>query len=344
MDKISPKDFLCELEALTAHDMAGARRVMSVALRSDVPLIAQLGEHMEGGKFLRPMLLIATTRLCGGDNLHMRFLAAALEMIHNATLLHDDVIDESLHRRGKLTAHHRFSNKASILVGDFFLGRAFHLMERFGTAATLRVLTRSAAMIAEGETLQLMVRGKIDMDEETYWRIITAKTARLFSAAMEMGALLADASAATCQKMRDYGLALGIFYQCVDDILDYAHWHEGKDVGDDLNEGRITLPIILAYRQGSKAERALIEDAFKDKSQRASYFLSLRTLLLEKGYLEQCFAYAWQNYQKALPLMEEAKNDKWGMVLMNVGHFAHQSGRDALTSNKTNVAQGSLAA
>src|SRR5262245_16311092 len=226
---------------------------------SEVELIPQLVHHLidSGGKRLRPMLTIAAAKLCGyrGDG-HVR-LAAAVEFMHTATLLHDDVVDQSNYRRGKASARLLWGNQASVLVGDFLLGQAFRMMVDVGSLPALRILSNAAAVIAEGEVMQLAAAKNTATNEDEYLTIINAKTAALFAAAAEVGPALSASPAAEQAALRSYGKNLGIAFQLVDDALDYSGETSrlGKSVGDDFREGKITLPVILCFRRGSDAER-----------------------------------------------------------------------------------------
>jgi octaprenyl-diphosphate synthase len=227
---------------------------------SDVELIPKLARHLidSGGKRLRPMLTIAAAKLCGyqGDG-HVR-LAATVEFMHTATLLHDDVVDESDYRRGKKSARLLWGNQASVLVGDFLLGQAFRMMVEVGSLACLKILSNAAAVIAEGEVMQLAAAKNTATTEDEYLAIIDAKTAALFSAAAEVGAALANRPAEQQAALKSYGRNLGIAFQLVDDALDYSGESArlGKSVGDDFREGKITLPVILCFRRGGETERA----------------------------------------------------------------------------------------
>ncbi len=251
---------LAPILELVAADMASVNKLILDRAVSDVELIPELAHHLidSGGKRLRPMLTIAAAKLCNysGDG-HVR-LAAAVEFMHTATLLHDDVVDESDIRRGKKAARLLWGNQASVLVGDFLLGHAFRMMVDVGSLNALRILSNAAAVIAEGEVMQLAAAKNMATTEEDYLVIINAKTAALFSAAAEVGAAIANRPEAEQQALRAYGASLGIAFQLVDDALDYAgDSHKlGKSVGDDFREGKITLPIILCYRRGTAEERS----------------------------------------------------------------------------------------
>ena len=253
---------------LVAEDMAGVNRIILDKAVSDVDLIPELAHHLidSGGKRLRPMLTIAAAKLVGykGEG-HVR-LAATVEFMHTATLLHDDVVDESDYRRGKKAARLVWGNQASVLVGDFLLGQAFRMMVDVGSLPALKILSNAAAVIAEGEVMQLAAASNMATTEDQYLEIINAKTATLFSAAAEVGGAIANRPAEEQAAMKAYGKALGIAFQLVDDALDYGgdSARLGKSVGDDFREGKITLPVILAYRRGDDTERAFWQRTMVD--------------------------------------------------------------------------------
>ncbi|TVQ54074.1 MAG: polyprenyl synthetase family protein [Rhodobacteraceae bacterium] len=223
-------------------------------------LIPQVAAHLigAGGKRIRPILTLAAARLCGYEGRAHIVLAAAVESIHNATLLHDDVVDESGKRRGRPTAHTVFGNKPSVLVGDFLFARSFQLMVETGSIDVLRVLSDAAAVIVEGEVLQLAAERDLSGGEEIYLKVIRGKTAALFEAAAQAGAMVAGAPEAQVAALAAYGDALGVAFQIVDDLLDYggAASTIGKNAGDDFREGKATLPVLLAFARGDERERA----------------------------------------------------------------------------------------
>jgi octaprenyl-diphosphate synthase len=242
-------------------------RVLRESLASDVALIRQVSEHIVGGggKRLRPALLLLTARACGYTGTHHHTLAAVVEMIHTATLLHDDVVDESSLRRGHATANALFGNAASVLVGDFLYSRAFQLIVSVDSMRALHILSDATNVIAEGEVLQLLNSGNPDVEEGAYLDVIRRKTAKLFEAAAQLGAMLAEADPAIEDALAHYGAHLGTAFQLIDDVLDYSGDHEaiGKNLGDDLAEGKPTLPLIRAMQVGSAADAALIRDALE---------------------------------------------------------------------------------
>ena len=247
------------LMALVAADMNGVNAVILERMQSKVALIPELAGHLiaGGGKRMRPMLTLACAALLGYPGTRHHKLAAAVEFIHTATLLHDDVVDGSGMRRGRRTANLIWGNPASVLVGDFLFSRAFELMVEDGSLKVLRILSHASAVIAEGEVEQLTAQRRIETDEDHYLEIISAKTAALFAAACRVAPVVAEASEDAELALECYGRNLGIAFQLSDDVIDYASDAEtmGKGVGDDFRDGKMTLPVILAYARGSEADR-----------------------------------------------------------------------------------------
>ncbi|MEN2978083.1 polyprenyl synthetase family protein [Tistrella bauzanensis] len=255
----SSQEVLATLQALVADDLKRVNQVIIDNMQSEVGLIPQLASHIvsSGGKRLRPLLLLMSARLCGYQGQRHVPLAACVEFIHTATLLHDDVVDESALRRGEATANAVFGNKASVLVGDFLLSRAFQLMTRDGSLEVLQILSDASAVIAEGEVMQLLTSNDLETDEAAYLRVIESKTAKLFEAACRIGPVVADRPRGDVDALARYGMALGVIFQLTDDILDYSAEQAalGKTIGDDFREGKITLPVIVAYERGTEDER-----------------------------------------------------------------------------------------
>lgn len=247
------------LLALVKQDMQAVNQTILGSIDKDVILIRNIAEHIiaSGGKRLRPSLTIACAKLCGHEGLRHIGLAAAVELLHTATLLHDDVVDESTLRRGSETANAIWSNQSSVLVGDFLLSRAFQLMVADGSIPVLKVLSDASATISKGEVMQLAAANDSSTTEEHYLAIIQAKTAALFAAATEIGAIISDQEQHRAA-LRAYGEYLGIAFQLMDDALDYSAdpGKLGKAVGDDFREGKLTLPVIIAYREGTSEEQA----------------------------------------------------------------------------------------
>jgi octaprenyl-diphosphate synthase len=266
-----PKASLDRLNTLLQDDLKSVNALILKRMHSPVALIPQLAGHIiaAGGKRLRPMLTLATSRLCGyrGDR-HIA-LAAAVEFIHTATLLHDDVVDDSDLRRGLATANAVWGNKASVLVGDFLFSRAFELMVEDGALPVLAILSRASAIIAEGEVLQLVTSNDVATTEDAYLEVINAKTAQLFAAASRIGAVVSDRSEAEAQALESFGRNLGIAFQLIDDMLDYSAKQSelGKSVGDDFRDGKITLPVVLALRAADDREREFWRRTLEDSEQ-----------------------------------------------------------------------------
>lgn len=251
--------------ALTAAGMNSVNAVILDRMQSEIPLIPSLAGHLisGGGKRMRPMLMVAAAELCGYQGTRHHKLAAAVEFLHTATLLHDDVVDGSDMRRGKAAANIVFGNPATVLVGDFLFTRAFELMVEDGSLKVLKVFSKASSIIAEGEVDQLTAQRRIETSEEHYLQIIGSKTAALFAAATRIPAIVAEKSEAEEQALDAYGRNLGIAFQLVDDAIDYDSdsSESGKDKGDDFREGKMTLPVILAYARGNAEERKFWEEA-----------------------------------------------------------------------------------
>ena len=256
---------LDSMMSLVAPDMNGVNAVILERMQSKVALIPELAGHLiaGGGKRMRPMLTLASANLLGYSGTRHQKLAAAVEFIHTATLLHDDVVDGSGTRRGKRTANLIWGNPASVLVGDFLFSRAFELMVEDGSLKVLKILSHASAVIAEGEVEQLTAQRRIATGEEQYLDIITAKTAALFAAACRIAPVVAEASDEAEAALESYGRNLGIAFQLIDDVIDYDSDAAtmGKGRGDDFRDGKMTLPLILAYARGNRAERSFWQAA-----------------------------------------------------------------------------------
>ena len=263
--RCSPAVTLEFLNPVIADDMAAVDRVLRESLRSDVVLVRQVANYIiaGGGKRLRPALLILSAKACGYQGRDHHTLAAAIEMIHTATLLHDDVVDESRMRRGSATANSTFGNPAAVLGGDFLYSRTFQLMVSVNRMRVLAIIADATNVIAEGEVMQLMHTGDAALDERAYFSVIERKTAKLFEAAGQLGAVLGDAPPAWVDALARYGLHLGTAFQIMDDVLDYSGEavEIGKNLGDDLAEGKMTLPLIRALAIGTPDEVLVIRHA-----------------------------------------------------------------------------------
>ncbi len=255
-----PPDALARLTLMLDADLQATNRAIVARMDSPVALIPQLAAHLvaAGGKRLRPLLTLASARLCGYEGGRHVQLAACVEFIHTATLLHDDVVDESVLRRGLASANAVFGNKASVLVGDFLFARAFQLMVADGSLEVLRILSAAAATIAEGEVLQLTTQNDLETTEQKYFEVIRGKTAALFAAACEVGGVIAGRGPEECAALASYGMDLGMAFQLIDDALDYdaSAAELGKTVGDDFREGKLTYPVLLAIAESDITERA----------------------------------------------------------------------------------------
>ncbi len=277
-----------DLKRLTDSDMLRVNQVITDNLASEVVLINQLSQHiiLSGGKRLRPMLVVLAARACRYQGESDALLAAVVEFIHTATLLHDDVVDDSDMRRGQQTASTIWGNEAAVLVGNYLYSRAFQMMVRAQSMAIMDLLANTTNTIAQGEVLQLLNIRDPDTSETLYDEVIYAKTACLFEAAARIGALLGEAGDATENALRDYGRHLGVAFQLIDDALDYSADSDtlGKNVGDDLAEGKPTLPLIRAMATGSDAQRSLIRTAIE--SGKAENFDEINRAIVETGALQ----------------------------------------------------------
>jgi octaprenyl-diphosphate synthase len=278
------------LQGLLGQDMERVNRLIRARMASEhAPRIPEVTAHLveAGGKRLRPLLTLAAARLCGYEGGHHVRLAATVEFIHTATLLHDDVVDESKRRRGRPTANLLWDNKSSVLVGDYLFARAFQLMVETGNLRVLDILSNAAAVIAEGEVLQLTTAANLATTEDGYLRVVRGKTAALFSAATETGALVAGADEAVVAALREYGDALGVSFQIVDDLLDYcgASATLGKNIGDDFRERKMSLPVIRAVAQADGEERGFWERVIGRGDQREGDLAEALRLLERHGAL-----------------------------------------------------------
>ncbi|WP_431270722.1 polyprenyl synthetase family protein [Dankookia sp. P2] len=283
------EDALTALTALVRADLESCNRLIVDKMQSPVALIPQLAAHIvaAGGKRLRPLLTLAAARLCGYRGNRHVLLAACVEFIHTATLLHDDVVDESALRRGQASANALFGNKPSVLVGDFLFARAFELMVEDGSLKVLGILSAASSTIAEGEVLQLVTQNDTTTTEAQYLQVIEGKTAALFAAATRIGAVVADRPLAEEEALDTYGRTLGTAFQLVDDALDYSAAQEqlGKTVGDDFREGKITLPVLLAFERGTEAERGFWRRVLEEREQGPEDLAEAQRLIARHGAL-----------------------------------------------------------
>ena len=287
--KEGSKPSLDALDAIVADDIIRVNRLIVEKMESRAPLIPQLAGHIvaAGGKRLRPMLTLAASRLCGYEGERHIALATCVEFIHTATLQHDDVVDESMLRRGQESANALWGNEASVLVGDFLFSRAFQLMVSDGSLKVLKILSDASAIIAEGEVLQLLTTNDTETSEEAYLEVIRSKTATLFAAAAKIGAVVAERPKAEEEALESYGMNLGIAFQLVDDALDYSADQAklGKTVGDDFREGKISLPVVLAWRRGNDKEREFWRQTLEHQEQKECDLENAISLMEKHGAL-----------------------------------------------------------
>jgi octaprenyl-diphosphate synthase len=308
----------------SALPVAEIQRLVAPEMASDVLLINQVAEHLiaAGGKRLRPMLLLLSARALGHVGTDAYQLAAVVEFIHSATLLHDDVVDESDLRRGRKTANAVWGNAASVLVGDFLYSRSFQLMVELERMAVMRILADTTNAIAEGEVLQLLHVHNPDTDEAAYWRVIERKTAVLFAAATRLGAVLAGADEATEMAMHRYGMALGYAFQMADDVLDYTSDAAtlGKNLGDDLAEGKATLPLIHAMQHSPEATRARLRKIVEQGE--ADAFPEVLAAIKASGSVEYTLAKAREQATLAEAELAGCKDNHWVHALRGLARYA----------------------
>lgn len=311
---------------LAAGDMAGVDALITARMQSEVPVIPALAEHLiaAGGKRLRPLLTVAAARLAGSDNDTCLKLAAAVEFIHTATLLHDDVVDGSQLRRGKVAAHLIWGAAQSVLVGDFLFARAFELMVETSSMKALEILARASRVIAEGEVLQLTRSHDLNLSQALYLEIIAAKTAELFAAASEAGGVSAGLAPAQSDALRAYGMNLGLAFQLADDALDYGGTTEslGKNAGDDFREGKATLPLLLAIARSGPREAEFWERAIGRREQTEVDFRRARELIVGTGALEATLDLAAGYADLAKAALAGFPANEWRSCLESLADFA----------------------
>jgi octaprenyl-diphosphate synthase len=317
---------LDRLNDLLAADMAGVNALIIAHMQADVPLIPQLAGYLiaAGGKRIRPLLTLACAQLYGRHDTRAHPLAAAVEFIHTATLLHDDVVDESGERRGQKAANLVFGNQASVLVGDFLFSRAFQLMVKDGSNDILRILSDAAAIIAQGEVKQLTTAGNIDATMDDYIDVIKAKTAALFAAACEIGPIMAGAGTNSAANMCEYGLNLGIAFQIADDVLDYSADQAtlGKNIGDDFREGKMTAPVLTAIAESNAQERAFWQRTIGRHEHHDGDFEQAVAYMKAHGALESGMAMARRYVEKSRLALAEAPDGPLRSILDDLAVFA----------------------
>jgi len=313
------------LMALTAEDMQAVNSLILTKAGSHVEMIPQMAHHLisSGGKRLRPMLTLASARMFGYQGAGHITLATAVEFMHTATLLHDDVVDESDLRRGKPTARMIWGNQASVLVGDFLLGQAFRMMVEVGSMPALSVLSDAASVIAEGEVMQLAAAKHIETSEADYLAIINAKTAALFSAAAEVGPIIAQADTKSRTALGRYGTNLGLAFQLVDDALDYGGSVQalGKNTGDDFREGKITMPVILSYARSSPQQRDFWKKSMEEGANDDDALHHALDLLRQHNALEDTIDRARSFGDKARHALHEMPEGAQKDALINIIDF-----------------------
>ncbi|CAH8226123.1 octaprenyl diphosphate synthase [Vibrio aestuarianus] len=313
------------IQTLTANDMAKVNETIQAQLNSDVSLINQLGFYIVsgGGKRLRPLLAILSARALGYQGEAHTTAAAFIEFIHTATLLHDDVVDESDMRRGKATANAAFGNAASVLVGDFIYTRSFQMMTKLGSLRILELMSDAVNVIAEGEVQQLMNCNDPDTTEESYMLVIYSKTARLFEAATQIGAILNDAPQEIETALQNYGKYLGTAFQLIDDVMDYTSDGKemGKNVGDDLAEGKPTLPLLYAMQNGTPEQASMIREAI-EKSNGMERLDEILAVMKQTGSLEYTTQKAQQEADKAIAELAVITDSDYKQALITLAHMA----------------------
>ena len=311
---------------LVAADLNHVNAVILERMQSEVALIPELAGHLiaGGGKRMRPMLTLACARLLDYPGARHHKLAAAVEFIHTATLLHDDVVDGSGLRRGKRTANIIWGNPASVLVGDFLFSRSFELMVEDGSLKVLSILSRASAIIAEGEVDQLTAQRRVETTEDHYLAIIAAKTAALFAAACRIAAVVAERDEAVEEALDSYGRNLGIAFQLVDDAIDYASDAQtmGKGVGDDFRDGKVTLPVILAHARGSAEEQGFWRDAMEGRRVSDEDLAHATALLHARGAIDGTLALARHYGQRAIDALGRFPGGKAKAALVEAVEFA----------------------
>lgn len=312
-----------QIQAIVADDLTLVEQEMRVAMQSDVTLIREVSQHiLQGGKRIRPMVALLVGRmLTPASSQQQILLACTLEFIHTATLLHDDVVDNSTLRRGMTTAHGIWGNEASVLVGDFLYSRAFQLLVDMNEQALMSILSKTINIMAEGEVLQLSSRHDITVDEPLYFRIIYAKTAVLFQAACEMAATLGRADAQIIQHAADFGRHIGLVFQLVDDALDYQGDAEtlGKNIGDDLAEGKLTLPLIHALNHSSAEEKQLLERIIATGE--LTHLEKVQAIIQRHESVNYTLALAKHHQEQALQSLDAFSDDPYKTALAKLTEF-----------------------
>lgn len=313
------------LSALLDQDMQKVNALIVENMQSNVPLIPKLAQYLiaAGGKRIRPLLTLASTAMFNGPMDKAYHLAAAVEFIHTATLLHDDVVDESFERRGQQTANLVFGNQASVLVGDYLFSKSFQMMVESGSLDILRVLSDAAAIIAQGEVLQLSTTNDITTTLPAYLEVIESKTAALFAASCEVGAILSGRAAKEQKHMRVYGMKLGTAFQIIDDALDYSANQNtlGKEVGDDFKEGKMTAPVILAIEKATTEEQEFWKRTLAHKKQTENDLQDALSLINKYNCIEQTLELAQQYISDAKTQLADVERNQYSTLLSDVADY-----------------------
>ena len=320
------KNSVDDLQLYFAQDMQAVDKLINSYITSNVtPVISELSNHLinAGGKRLRPLLTLAASDLCNYSGASHIKLAAAIEFIHTATLLHDDVVDESFQRRGKPTANILWDNQSSVLVGDYLFSKSFQLMVETGSLKVLSILADASSTISEGEILQLSAVKNIKTDESAYFKIIEGKTAALFAAATEVGAVISNVERKKADALANFGKALGISFQITDDLLDYVGSEEvlGKNIGDDFKEGKVTLPLIKAISKSSKEEKRFWEEVINKGMQKSSDLEHALLLMRQHNVFDETRSEAIKWSKKARNYLDIFPESKTKVILQELTSF-----------------------
>ena len=323
-NKINFNDAVKNLSDLCKDDLHSINTLILEKLDSSVPLIQEIGKYLilSGGKRLRPLLTTSCFHLINKktkNNNHIG-LAAAVEFIHAATLLHDDVVDLSKDRRGKLTANEVWGNKTSVLVGDFLFSRSFQLMTKYGTMETLKILSDTSVIISEGEVLEISNDKNLEMNEDTYFQVINGKTASLFSAACQVGGISGGTKNNEHQALKSFGTNFGMAFQLIDDAIDYSSNSKmmGKNIGDDFKEGKITLPIILAFGRSNKQEKKFLKNVISKPQEDQNSFKLTKELLIKYKCIEDTLIRANHFADVAIDSLSIFKDNKYKRALIKL--------------------------
>ena len=320
------KNSVDDLQLYFAQDMQAVDKLINSYITSNVtPVISELSNHLinAGGKRLRPLLTLAASDLCNYSGASHIKLAAAIEFIHTATLLHDDVVDESFQRRGKPTANILWDNQSSVLVGDYLFSKSFQLMVETDSLKVLSILADASSTISEGEILQLSAVKNIKTDESAYFKIIEGKTAALFAAATEVGAVISNVERKKADALANFGKALGISFQITDDLLDYVGSEEvlGKNIGDDFKEGKVTLPLIKAISRSSKEEKRFWEEVINKGMQKSSDLEHALLLMRQHDVFDETRSEAIKWSKKARNYLDIFPESKTKVILQELTSF-----------------------